>query len=313
MRTNFADIASVKNESVISGLPIWSHLQITTSDGHTLAVGVDNKTISDYERVFYFATNTVDTSLTWTPNPKDPSRWFKVRYVILPHHVRFTLAVIQLEIQSSKKETITVTDILDGAGAVRSDFVKKGKDDETGGIYTIVSPVGVPEVIGVEYSIVDFDKNTKISKDSPVDATSKGYVSRNESSIAQEWIVETQPGKFATAVKYVGLASSDAFKGKELETAKATVKLAKNAGFMQLFREQKRALDDFWGDDYLISIPGQETLEAALRTSLASLVYATRLEEEGPGVNDWSIPVGGQSSDSYAGSKFTDSLCMQQS
>ncbi|RPA87759.1 hypothetical protein BJ508DRAFT_410467 [Ascobolus immersus RN42] len=307
-RTNFADIAARKNESVIAGLPVWSHLQITTSDNHTLAVGVKNETISNYVRAVDFATNRLTTTLTWTPDLETPDRWFRVHYSVFPHHTRLNLAVISLEIVPSKNETIAITDILDGAGAVRSEPVGKKFEDDNG-IYTIVSPIGVPEVIGVEYSIVDFGKDTEVVKDSRIDATSKHYVSRNESTIAQEWTVNTLAGKKAEVYKYVGLTSSDAerFKGKELEAAKSTAVFAKGAGVENLLAEQKRELGYIWGGrDFLISIPDQPNLEAALRTSLASLFYATRPNGDGPGINDNSIPVGGQTSDSYAGLVFWD-------
>src|SRR5690606_18122954 len=158
-RTNFPEIAAVKNESVIAGIPIWSHLQLTTSDGHTLASGVDNKTISEYERIYDFATNHVTTTLKWTPDLAETDRWFKVNYTIFTHQTRFNLAVVSLSFETSKNETVTVTDILDGYGAVRSVPVEKGMD-ESDSIYTGVNPIGVPEVKATKYSTVHFGKDT---------------------------------------------------------------------------------------------------------------------------------------------------------
>jgi len=112
-----------------------------------------------------------------------------------------------------------------------------------------------------------------------------------------------------TAIKYVGIASSDAFPGTELDTAHEAVTRAIADGFASVLAEHNAAWDALWEDADIV-IPGDtpelEGLQLAARASLFHLLSNVRQGSEGHGLGDNSIAPAGLTSDSYAGQVFWD-------
>lgn len=105
-----------------------------------------------------------------------------------------------------------------------------------------------------------------------------------------------------SVVKYVGIASSDAFPGKEKETALSAVSSAMQTGFTALVKEHKEAWSEIW-ETADITIPGEKQMQIqlAVRASLFHLLSNVRKGSEGTGLGDTSIAPAGLTSDSYAG------------
>jgi hypothetical protein len=100
--------------------------------------------------------------------------------------------------------------ILDGYAAVRTDFIESGQDGNA--IYSAMTPRGVDNVTAYIYAILDgsitHQSTSIIVKDRP-------YVHLNDSSIAQGVDVVFSAGEPMTIVKYVRIASSDAFQNPQ--------------------------------------------------------------------------------------------------
>jgi trehalose/maltose hydrolase-like predicted phosphorylase len=134
-------------------------------------------------------------------------------------------------------------------------------------------------------------------------------VSTNASTASQCYAVKPSSSGTITAIKYVGIASSDAFPGIELTTAHGATIVAAADGYDKVLAEHNAAWDALW-DDADIVIPGNipvlQGLQLAARASLFHLLSNARQGSEGHGLGDNSIAPAGLTSDSYAGQVFWD-------
>jgi len=206
---------------------------------------------------------------------------------------------------------VIVTDILDGAGAQRTDFSEKSFEDKNNMIWTAVSLIGVPNVTAYEFSTVDFPFGSRqglVMEESRKNANHRPYVSTNRSTISQEWQVETSKQQTIAIVKYVGIASTDAFPHAK-RTAQQAALDARACGWDDLVKEHNEAWDELWDDGDII-VHGDEQMQIAVRASLFHLLANIRGGSEGRGLGDNSMSVGGLASDSYAGFVFWDADCM---
>jgi trehalose/maltose hydrolase-like predicted phosphorylase len=120
--------------------------------------------------------------------------------------------------------------------------------------------------------------------------------------------VKPSKGKF-TAIKYVGIASSDAFKGVEMKTAIKATTDAISEGYDSLLKEHMDAWEALWGESDII-IPGDsiemQELQLVTRASFFHLLSNVRQGSEPTGLGDNSIAPAGLTSDSYAGQVYWD-------
>jgi trehalose/maltose hydrolase-like predicted phosphorylase len=126
----------------------------------------------------------------------------------------------------------------------------------------------------------------------------------NSSTISQQFRVHLKPGQTFTAIKYVGIASSDAFDDPFVRAMSASQR-AVRVGWDSLLAEHNQAWETIW-DSASITVPGNEELQLAVTASIFHLVANVRSGSEGRGLGDNSISVSGLSSDSYAGMIFWD-------
>lgn len=303
-RTNFPELLDNGWESVMSGIPAWSSILVTTPSGHTYGPGVDNRTVSNFHQSLSLKNGVVTTSLTWTPDESGPS--YNLTYTVVAHRARINVGMVKLEIQSSEAVNLTVTDILDGAGAQRTVFGDKGYINDGATIWTSVKPLGIANVTAYEFSTVDFSGSVSAEEvaSTRMNAEFRPYVSLNESTTAQEWILSVNGDEPATVLKYVGIASSDAFPDDAMGVARSAAMHAKSLGWKRLLQEHDGAWNILW-DSSDIVVPGDQELQIALRGSLYHLLANLRGGSEGVGIGDNSITVGGLTSDSYAGCKFS--------
>jgi trehalose/maltose hydrolase-like predicted phosphorylase len=317
-RQTFATVAGFFSEhdekSVISGVPHWSGLVLDLGDDNYLDATVDKMTLSDYKTTYNFKQGTVSWCYTWTPKKNKGS--FNISYRLFAHKLYINQAIVRMDIKSSMDIKATIVNILDGYTAVRTDFAESGQDGNA--IYSAVKPKGVGNVTAYIYTVLD---SPIINQSISAIVKDKPYIHPNDSSIAQAVDVEFCAGETVTIMKYVGIASSDAFQDPRA-TAKDAANKAKMMGFDALWARHVQEwetllppwlVDDFASPDNGILPEDPLIVESAI-AAVTNPYYLLQntvgknaiLEIAGAPVDEWSISVGGLTSDSYAGLIFWD-------
>lgn len=293
---------------MISGIPDWTGLTVTTAKGSSYMPGVDKSTIKRYRQSMSLQNGIVHTEVTWAP--PDEESIFQLNFTVLAHRTRVNLGLVRLVLTVSGATDFTVTDILDGAGATRAHFGDKEIRDDL--MWTSVKPWGIENTTAYVASTVKFsgldDAELEEVERSRRDAFGSPWVSSNMSTIAQSWNFSfRRPTARTFAIyKYVGITSSDAFPKSTQSTALNAALAARKLSWSQLVHEHTEDWDETWKRADII-IPGDEHLQITTRGSLFHLLANSRSGLEPHGLGDNSILVGGLSSDSYAGLVFWDS------
>lgn len=305
--TNFPQMGG---EQVISLLPSWTSLYLTLAKSNgseaTFGPGVSDDTISDYKQTMSIRNGIVTTSLTWTADGFDPVH---INYTALAHRSRMNVGLMRLQVYGlSSDTTVTVTDVLDGQGAQRTQAHNSGyAKTQKNMIFSSVQPHWVNNVTAWMFSSFQSNQdNTLHNVTLPSSVTS--YVAVNDSATA------TQSYHFKRSSidvwKVVGIASSDAFSTQEKRVAFRSAKSAKESGWRALVEEHRAEWDNIWNNGGDIILHGKDELTKKLQTqaraSLFHLLSNVRKGSEGPGLGDNSIAPSGLTSDSYAGSIFWD-------
>lgn len=279
---------------------------VATADGkHAYVPGVDEDEIESYHQTMSLKDGIVTTSVKWRPVKSGPV--YDLKFTVLAHRCRINLGMMKIEISSSDEAQLIITDVLDGAGAQRTDPAGMAVEKSDDLIWTGVHPDGIQNVTAYEFSTLDFAYGAKaVVKNSRKNAEARPWVSRNDSTIAQEYAVDLSKGQKLAVLKYVGIASTDAFPDPRKTALNAALK-AKKVGWKKLVAEHQACWGALW-EDGDIEIPGKdvEELQISTRASLFHLLSNVRSESEGSGIGDNSISVGGLTSDSYAGLVFWD-------
>ncbi|KAH8906678.1 glycoside hydrolase family 65 protein [Coniochaeta sp. PMI_546] len=292
-------------ESVISGIPDWTALTLTTDKGHTYQPGVDASTIKDFYQSLSLRNGIVHTNITWSP--PDDTVLYHLNYTVVAHRARLNLGIVRLDISVNQAAVFKVTDILDGAGAVRASFHDKAFEDEDL-IWTSVKPWGIDYCTAYLASTVSFESSKQDgcrgASPSRHDGSQYPWVSTNSSTIAQSWDWTLEPGDTLSVYKFVGIASTTAFPDQTLSVVKDTAKAASSAAsWDELLLEHTRLWDATWADADII-VPGNKDLQLRARASLYHILSSLLSNDTGLAHN--SITVGGLSSDSYGGLIFWD-------
>ncbi|KAI3391811.1 hypothetical protein diail_6773 [Diaporthe ilicicola] len=309
--TNFEWLQEYGGESVISGVPHWAGLTIGTG-GHTLNASVDAAQISNFSSAVDFKAGIMSWNYTWTPQN---GMSLGVGYTVLVHKLNVNQAAVQLAITAESDLNVTVTDVINGDSAVRTDFADKGSGNST--IWTAVRPNGISNVTAYIYSTLSGDS---ISATRPItDSTDFGV---NQSRIAQSADVTIHGGSLTTITKYIGGASTDAFPDPQ-SVARDASSSAARSGFDSLLQSHKAEWASILTadsvDDY--SIPANGSLPDdpyIIEQQIISVTNPFQLLQNtvgpnaisaagnNPMLNVNSISVGGLGSDSYAGLVFWD-------
>lgn len=294
-------------ESVISGIPDWTGLTVTTENGQSWTPGVDPSTVKNFHQSFSVRNGIVQTNVTW--NPSGDSATYQLNYTIIAHRARLNLGIVRLDLSADQDVRVKITDILDGAGAVRADFHDKSFEEDAT-IWTSVKPSGIDYCTAYVVSTVKFEStsNTSLHDMTRASETRKdggGYpwVSTNRSTISQSWDWGLRRGDTLTVHKFVGIGSTAAFPTTSFSVTRDAAILARSTVWDTLVSEHTEKWDAIW-DDADIVIPGDQDLQTRTRASLFHIL--TNLLPEDTGFANNSISVGGLSSDSYAGLVFWD-------
>jgi trehalose/maltose hydrolase-like predicted phosphorylase len=247
---------------------------------------------------------------TWSPHSTNTT--FDIRYSTIFSRVRPNVIAVKATITPSTDIVGTVTDLLDGQGAVRTDLNSKGLDPNNPIIFSSVHPNGLPSVTGFVRSGVDFsnqytDQGSRVSADGP-------FVSGEDSTVGQTFNISLKQGQAATYFKYVAVASNEKFSDANTTSITAQDQAQKD-GWDTLLAEHTAAwaeimtdssVDNFT-DPFTGQLPNDTNIQSLQIASVANTFYLLQnLQPDGSGLNDGSIAVGGLASDSYAGLIFWD-------
>lgn len=311
--SNFPWLYQYGGESVISGVPHWAGLTVEASGGQILNASVDSSQISNFSSSMDFKAGVLSWNYTWTA---ENSPALSVEYTVFVHKLNVNQAVVQLKLTAAEDTNVSVTDVLDGDCAVRTDFVDKGSDPDNNTIWTAVSPNGIGNVRAYIYSTLVGDGFTTTQ---PI--TESPSIGANQSSIAQSAQIGLSAGATAIVTKYIGGASTDAFADPQSVAWNASSSAAA-AGFDGLLESHKvewaNILTEDSVDDYslqngtlpedLYVVEQQITAVTNPYQLLQNTIGANALAAVGNSsmLNVNSISVGGLASDSYAGLVFWD-------
>jgi trehalose/maltose hydrolase-like predicted phosphorylase len=312
--SNFPWLSQYGGDSVISGVPHWAGIILDLGNGTYLDAKVDNNTISDYRTTYDFQAGVLVWSYKWTPEGDKGS--YQITYRLFAHKLFVNQAVVDLEIIPSKESKATIVNVLDGASAVRTDFVETGQDD--GAIFSAVRPNGIANVTAYIYANITASSNVDLSSRKIVH--NKPYVHANESSIAQAVDVKFRADQVVRVTKFVGGASTDAFKDPK-ETAKNASSTAMKNGYAKSLRshivEWASVMPESSVDHFSFpngTLPADSNIIDYAVISVANTYYLLQntvgqnaiKAVDGAPVNVDSISVGGLTSDSYGGQVFWD-------
>ncbi|KAJ5930948.1 hypothetical protein N7466_006441 [Penicillium verhagenii] len=317
--SNYPWLSQYGWDSVISGVPHWSGLVLDLGNGTYLDATVDNTTISNFSSTYDFKSGVLLWNYTWTPEGASGS--FAITYRLFTNKLWVNQAVVDMQITPSVDTNATVVNVLDGAAAVRTDFVNSGEDD--GAIYSAVRPNGVANVTAYIYANIT---GPGIDLSSLQIVTDKPYVSTNDSSIAQSVTVNLKAGTISHITKFVGGASSDAFENPQ-QVAKNASSTGLSNGYLRSLQshvtEWASVMPDDSVDHYTFpngTLPQDPLIIDSAVIAVANTYYLLQ-NTVGPNavnassstsLNTDSISVGGLTSDSYAGQVFWDAdLWMQ--
>lgn len=312
--TNFPWLLQYGGESVISGIPHWSSLILDLGDDTYLDASVDNKTISNYRTTYDFKAGMLSWQYTWTP--KGHNSHFNVTYDLFANKLDINQAAVRMTIRPSSDAKGRVVSLLEGYAAVRTEFVDSGEDDEA--IYSAVRPSGINNVTAYVYALLDAGPTVNISSSKIIGE--EPYIYANRSTIAQAIDVKFIAGEDVTITKFVGVASNDSFSDPK-QVAKDAAFGGKYRGYDDALRshisEWAQVMPDDSVDDFSYSngtLPDDPFIIEAAVMAVVNPFYmlqntvgpnAERRTNNAP-VNEFSISVGGLTSDSYAGLIFWD-------
>ncbi|KAJ5208050.1 hypothetical protein N7449_002429 [Penicillium cf. viridicatum] len=312
--SNFPWLSQYGDDSVISGIPHWAGIILDLGDDTYLDAKVDNETISNFRTTYDFKAGVLVWSYKWTPRGNKGS--YQITYRLLAHKLYVNQAVVEMEIIPTTESNATIVNVIDGASAVRTDFVETGEDN--GAIFSAVRPNGIANVTAYVYANLTGSPNVDLSSRKIV--TNKPYVHSNRSSIAQAVEVKFKPGQLVRVIKYVGGASTDAFVDPK-QSAKKAASVAMSNGYAQSLRshivEWENVMPDASVDHYAFpngTLPADSHIIDLAVISVTSTYYLLQntagknavKEAAGAPVNVDSISVGGLTSDSYGGQVFWD-------
>ncbi len=307
--TNYPWLNQYGWESFISGIPHPTAIIFAFGDNY-LDATVSNSTISNFSSKISFKTGVAEWDYTWSPANSVAS--FNITYAAFFSRERPNVIAVKVSITPSSDINGTVTDLLDGGSAARTDLNVKGLDNNGSTIYSSVHPNGLANVTAYVVSGANF---TNSYTDSGSRTTATGlFVSTNDSTIGQTWNINLKSGEPAVFYKFVGVASNDKFQDA-VSIARDAQQTSQDDGWDALLAEHVTAwvriltpdsVDDFT-DPVTGELPDDEDIQILHIASVANTYYLLQnLQPDGSGLNDNSVSVGGLVSDSYAGLVFWD-------
>lgn len=312
--TNFDWLYQYGGESVIAGIPHWSGLLVQSGE-HVLNASVPVNRTSNFNSTLDLKQGLKTWSYTWAPT-NDTS--FNITYRMLVHKLYVNQAAVELSISSDSDANVTVIDVLNGDCAVRSEFEKSGFETNSSQIWSAVRPHWINNITAFAYSTLsgDFNEGSRAQYNDSI------YIGGNSSSIAQSAVVSLSASKSSVVTKFIGVASTEAFKDPAT-TARNASESAGKTGFDALLKSNAdewatimppESVDTFNSakGDPLDHDENLVTLQILAVTNPWNILQNTVGEnaiteaQNNTRLDIWSIAVGGLGSSAYAGWIFWD-------
>lgn len=270
----------------ISTLPTWSALSFG-EDGQVLDPSVPADQISHYRQALDMSVGTVVTSFVWTP---ETGRSALVTYTVLANRDVMHLGQVQASITPLWTGNLSVTSLLDGAGAQRITATGRSVDTSSDTSTVELSTPGRNTAVAETARLIA-GPGVRVSQRTavePVDDTA---------GAGEQWTVPVRSGSTYTFTKYVGISTSND-PGDPSAVAQTVVEQAAATGWHKLVSLSDRDWAALWAAQ--VTAQGQPSLQEAV-VSAYYLLYASLRAGE-----DYSIPPSGLSSDNYGGEIFWD-------
>ncbi|TVY34825.1 Acid trehalase [Lachnellula subtilissima] len=285
--TNYPELNDRVCDSIISGIPYFYAIHVRVA-GQTLDATVDEADITNYTTTLSMRDGLRTWKYTWSP--KDISVSFDCEYTALADRVRPNVAATQLRVTPRGSNiNATIIDKLDGRSAVRSSLVKRGMDNDSG-IYVANHANGRPEMKAWIFSrmyISGTNGSSRRELSFPDD--------NNNMSIGQEWDIDLVDGE-PVVFYQVPTAYTDGWNQILSEHTQAWNELMD----LRLITSYRDPTTGALPDDHLIEILQADAIASRF------FLFQNLLPDDGSGLNDNGVAVGGIASENYGGMVFWD-------
>ena len=282
----FSTIYPAMAKRALVTVPTWSSLTFASPSGSYSPLTARAADIDGYRQIEDLRSGLVTTSGTWTAPGGEKTAF---AYRVLADRARKHLGVVTLSLTPRWSGKLTLTSLLDGAGALR---LEPGNAAVDGSInrtvltaHTIGTGVTLAQVVTLQ---IDGAVPVAVADAHPQQPISAG----------ERVILEVHAGQTYTITKLVGIATSKDTPDP-VALAARTVDEAAAVGVDRLLAENRQAWNALWKGD--IEVAGNRRLQTVVRAGLYDLYASVR--QDAPGV----LGPSGLSSDSYAGMAFWDS------
>ncbi len=274
-----------EGREAIAAIPTWSTLTFGAGDDSYTAT-TPAAQISDYQQTLFLRCGVIRTTLRWTS--ADGRRSADLAYDVLADQTNPHVGAVRLTVTPRFNGRVTVTDVIDGAGARR--LVAAGAGDEGDGTIAVDFTAQTKGTAGTVAST--------LRSGAGVDGSAvRRTTTAADLTASQTLDFTARTGQTYEFVKYIGvdtaLTSAD-----PAQAARAASRGAAQQGWSGLLAQHVAGWDELWRSD--VEIPDRPDLQAWLRAGLYGLLSNIREGE------DDSISPVGLTSDNYAGLIFWD-------
>lgn len=289
--TNFPWLLQYGGESVISAVPQWTFLGLS-SNGKTLDPRLSQDEwgqIDKYSQTLSLENGKVTTQFLWQSS-------LYILYVLTANRAHSSVGTVSLTVTNptDQEVDVEVTDELDFDTSRRLELVKQMQDGK--GIAQIYSPMGVSDVFGATYSTLYYSHDLNTSSE----------MNQTDSKVYQTVKVKIPPNSEVVIDKVVGIVTSD-LNPVAYDSSDKVLNEAKSMCLSHGYGELDTLNDSEWqhllGASLAILFPDDTLLTMASRASIYHLLANTRADAQGVTA---ALGVTGLSSDSYGGMVFWD-------
>src|SRR3954453_21630576 len=263
-----------------AALPTWSTL---TYDDGSGPYSLDRGHVANYLQQLDLRAGTLTTSLDWT---SPAGQTVHLRYDVTPDRARRHAAIERLRFTPQFSGKVTITDLLDGAGAEFTTAAGSGHSGSTQWVDVATEGLGVRATVA---SVL----RSAAEQVKPVSVT-------DPQSAAQKVTLNVRSGQTYDVNKSVGIAvstdTSEALPPHQTAVSAATNE--DNLGYGGARTISDAAWAPLWASD--IEVAGDAGLQRQVRASFFWLLASARAD------TPWAPSPGGLSSDGYGGHVFWD-------
>lgn len=265
------------DREVAAAIPNWSALSVGVG-ADTYSANTPADRITNFKQTQYLRCGLVRTELTWTSRDGKAT---DLVYDVVTDRVDQHVGAVHLTLVPHWSGELTVTDLLDGAGARRMTQTEGGTSD--GDIQVGFRTEGTG-VVGAVASVLSTGNSQQ-----PAPA--------RDLTISQQNHLSVRDGRSYEVTKFVGVDTALTARDP-VAAAHDAAQRAASKGWPELLAGTAAAWRALWRGD--IEAPGNADLQTWARGALYSLYSSTNSQQ------DNSISPVGLSSDNYAGAVFWD-------